>query len=125
MVRTTPRPVVKDMPAPAGKDLPPDPQQPDGVREMEDVRLMFRNYLTRLGENPVGSNAEIMKAMMGRNSAAAKLGPPPGHSMNVDGELVDFWGTPYFFHQLSREKMEVRSAGADRRMWTQDDLVTK
>lgn len=85
---------------------------------------MFSNYRTRIGENPVGTNAEIMKAIMGGNEAGARLGPPAGQELNGDGELVDRWGTPYFFHQLSKDKMEVRSAGADMKMWTSDDLVS-
>ena len=45
--------------------------------------------------------------------------------VNEKGELVDPWGTPYFFHQLSAMEMEIRSAGPDRIMWTEDDLVIK
>ena len=86
---------------------------------------MLRDFRTRMGENPVGSNAEIMQALMGGNSAGARLGPSSGQSLSADGELVDRWGTPYFFHQLSKNSMEIRSAGPDRRMWTADDLVTK
>jgi hypothetical protein len=45
--------------------------------------------------------------------------------INARGELVDYWGTPFFFHQLSGTEMEIRSAGPDRVMWTVDDLVTR
>ena len=45
--------------------------------------------------------------------------------INPNGELVDSWGTPFFFHQLSSMDLEIRSAGPDRIMWTTDDLVTK
>ena len=41
----------------------------------------------------------------------------------VRGELIDRWGTPFFFHQLSREFMQVRSAGPDRRHFTADDVL--
>lgn len=78
-----------------------------------------------MGENPVGSNAEIMKAVMGGNPVNARLGPPEGQSVNADGELLDHWGTPYFFHQLAKDKMEIRSAGPDRKLFTVDDLVSK
>lgn len=86
---------------------------------------MLRDFRTRMGENPVGSNAEIMKALMGGNPVGARLGPIDGQGINEQGELVDRWGTPYFFHQLSKNSMEVRSAGPDRKMWTADDLVAK
>ena len=78
-----------------------------------------------MSENPVGTNAEIMKAIMGGNPKSAKLGPPEGVGVNPEGELIDHWGTPYFFHQLSAEHMEIRSAGPDKTMWTIDDLLIK
>ena len=128
MVRTAstpPRPVVggpaATVPLPASR---PEPQ-PQGVADLEGVRFMLRDFRTRMGGNPVGSNAEIMRQVMGGNSAGARLGPPAGQSLNESGELLDRWGTPYFFHQLSRSSMEIRSAGPDRRLWTADDLVTK
>ena len=64
----------------------------------------------------MGTNAEIMKAIMGGNPKGAQLGPPEGQTLNGNGELIDRWGTPYFFHQLSKDLMEIRSAGPDRRM---------
>lgn len=93
--------------------------------EADKVTLMLRDYRTRIGENPVGTNAEIMKAVMGGNSKGAMLGPPEGQHLNGDGELVDQWGTPYFFHQLSKSSMEIRSAGPDRKMYTEDDIVVR
>ncbi len=93
--------------------------------ELDKVNLMFRDYRTLMGENPVGTNAEIMKAIMGGNPKGAVLGPPDGMSVNGSGELVDHWGTPFFFHQLSGTHMEVRSAGPDGVMWTSDDVILK
>ena len=86
---------------------------------------MVSDYHTLMGENPVGTNAEIMKQLMGGNSHQATLGPPEGMTVNGQGELVDQWGTPYFFHQLSRDRMEVRSAGPDKVMWTADDVIAR
>ena len=92
---------------------------------VDQVRLMLRDYRTLTGENPVGTNAEIMRALMGDNPRQAKLGPPEGQTLNDDGELVDRWGTPLFFHQLSRTVMEIRSAGPDKVMWTEDDIIAR
>lgn len=89
------------------------------------IRHMINDFHTLTGENPVGTNAEIMKQIMGGNSHQATLGPPEGLPLNAQGELVDAWGTPYFFHQLSRDKMEVRSAGPDKMMWTADDVTAR
>lgn len=93
--------------------------------EIDQVNLMIRDYRTLAGENPVGTNSEIMAAVMGNNPKQAKLGPPAGVKLNEKGELIDRWGTPYFFHQLSGDHMEIRSAGPDKIMWTQDDPVIR
>ena len=97
--------------------------EPEIAADFDKIFLMLRDYRTLAGENPVGTNAEIMKALMGGNPKGAQLGPPEGQSLNENGELIDRWGTPYFFHQLSKDLMEVHSAGPDRRMGSEDDLI--
>ncbi len=92
---------------------------------MDQLILMIRDYRTIEGTNPVGTNSEIMKAVMGGNSKEAKLGPPEGQSLNGQGELVDRWGTAYFFHQMSATHMEIHSAGPDKTFGTPDDLVSR
>lgn len=92
------------------------------MTDLDDVQVTLREYRNVFRENPVGSNAEIMSALNGANPRKVRLGPPAGQSLNASGELCDRWGTPYFFHQLSGTRMEIRSAGPDRTMWTADDL---
>ena len=49
---------------------------------------------------------------------------PPDHpAINRRGELCDRWGTPFFFHAESAKQMSIRSAGPDKKMWTDDDVV--
>ena len=93
--------------------------------DLDQVKLMLRDYRTRMGDNPVGTNAEIMRAVMGGNPKGAQLGPPEGQDLNERGELVDRWGSPVFFHQLSATHMEIHSAGPDRVLGTDDDIVMK
>lgn len=93
--------------------------------DLGKTRQMIQDYHTLMGENPVGTNAEIMQALMTGNSHGATLGPIEGQSLNDKGELVDPWGTPYFFHQLSGNLMEIHSAGPDKVMGTADDLNLK
>jgi len=95
------------------------------AQDLEKISRMLRDYRTSMGDNPVGTNAEIMKAVMGKNPKKARLGPPEGMTLNENGELVDPWGHAFFFHQLSGTQMEVRSAGPDGKMWTGDDIVRK
>ncbi len=92
--------------------------------DLARVRNSLRDFRTIYGENPVGTNAEIMRALNGENSRQARLAPE-GMSLNGNGELVDQWGTPIFFHQLSKDQMEIISAGPDRIMGTNDDILVR
>jgi hypothetical protein len=93
--------------------------------ELDKIHRMIRDYHTVMGENPVGTNAEIMAAIMGKNPHHAVLGPPEGQHLNGQNELVDSWGTPFFFHQISGDVMEIHSAGPDKIFGTSDDLIQR
>ena len=126
-------PMPKPVALAAVEEPPPGPELSSTVASsippftaLENMRAVFRQYTSRFGGNPVGSNPEITAALNGQNPRQVVfLNPDDGMQVNVRGELVDNWGTPYFFHQLSRSEMEIHSAGPDRRMWTADDLVLK
>lgn len=131
-VLPAPLPAVVEAPQPAAPQMfaPPTPPTALDARkkyteELDRVGLMLRDYRTLMHENPVGSNAEIMAALMGGNPKRARLGPPEGTRLNDQGELLDQWGTPYFFHQMSATVMEIHSAGPDKKMWTSDDVVVR
>lgn len=93
--------------------------------EMETVKFFLRDFRASLGENPVGNNAEITKALLGANRTKTQFVVPGDPHVNAAGEFCDPWGTPYFFHALSAREMEIRSAGPDKRMWTADDIVLR
>lgn len=112
--------------APGGLPAPGKPAPPDVIRnELENVQVSLRDYRTAFGENPVGSNGEITKALDGGNPKHLRISFPPGSSVSGQGELCDRWGTPFFFHQLSAKQMEIHSAGPDHLMGTGDDIVVK
>ena len=113
----------------AAAEPPAGPEVGPGLTPLavlENLRSVFRQFSTRFGGNPVGSNSEITATLNGENpKQVGFLNPEDGLRINDQGELIDNWGTPFFFHQLSRTEMEIRSAGPDRKMWTRDDLVIK
>jgi hypothetical protein len=93
---------------------------------LENMSRAVRQYGQMFGGNPVGTNPEITSQLTGNNPKHINfINAEAGIRVNENGELVDPWGTPYFFHQLSGTDMEIHSAGPDRIMWTADDLVTK
>src|SRR5438552_13247699 len=105
---------------------PGSPPPMDPATVLGNMRIVINQYASMFGGNPVGTNPEITKALNGGNPKQARLiNEESGLRINGRGELVDYWGTPFFFHQLSGTEMEIRTAGPDRQMWTSDDLVTK
>ena len=93
---------------------------------LDNARVLIHNYAAQFGENPVGNNAEITAALMGKNDKQVNfLREDSGLRVNEKGELLDAWGTPFFFHQLAADRMEIRSAGEDKKLWTLDDQVTR
>jgi hypothetical protein len=98
----------------------------DAATVLSNMRVTVNQYRSMFGENPVGTNLEITKALNGDNPKQARfIKEELGLRINGSGELVDYWNTPFFFHQLSGTEMEIHSAGPDKVMWTADDLVTK
>lgn len=71
---------------------------------------------------PFGSNEELAAALLGKNRAQLRFLSATHPALNSQGQLVDRWSTPLFFHAVSRDRLDIRSAGPDKTMWTDDDL---
>jgi hypothetical protein len=89
---------------------------------LQDIFIAWRTNYPHDG-NPVGENNEITAALTGKNTLQLALIPPDHPAINQHGELCDRWGTPFLFHQLSGTRMEIRSAGPDRKFGTPDDAI--
>jgi hypothetical protein len=95
------------------------------AQDLDVLQRLFEAWQSNFPRegNPVGENAEIAAALMGDNRLGLALVPKGHRAVNERGELCDRWGTPFRFHQLSGTKMEIRSAGPDRKFATEDDAV--
>lgn len=119
--------------------VPDDPMVLEGAEELtislhteeidpgEDIAILQQVlYLYRqaCGANPQGGlNEEIVERLLGFNEKKVRFLPDPFEYLNGRGELVDRWGSPYFFHPVSAEEMEIVSAGPDKILWTDDDVM--
>ena len=93
----------------------------------EDLKLVkgvFTHFRTVFKENPVGSHHEILAVLSGDNKQQIAY-IPRDHPAVINGELHDRWGTPFYFHQITGEIMEVRSAGPDKQHWSSDDIIIR
>lgn len=95
------------------------------ARDLEILQQVFDTWRSNFPHdgNPVGENTEITAALAGENRLGFALIPKNHPAIDARGELCDRWGTPFRFHQLSGERMEIRSAGPDRTFATEDDAV--
>ena len=99
---------------------------PEGGPEfaMERLGEVLSFYRMVFDENPVASdNPSVMASLMGDNPRGLVFFPENHPALNADGELVDPWGGPYFFHALSGKQMEIVSTGPDRMLGSNDDLI--
>jgi len=94
-------------------------------RDLQILNGILLAWQTNFHEqgNPVGDNAAITAALTGKNPLHFQFIRRDHPAIKGRGELCDRWGTPFFFHALSGTRMELRSAGPDRQMYTDDDLV--
>jgi hypothetical protein len=113
--------------APPARGAAPVPNEsvPSPEAVIRHVRMVITQYNGLFGENPVGTNEEITRALLGNNPRQVNFLSQETDRLTANGEWLDPWGTPYFFHQRSGQDLEVRSAGPDRIMWTADDLVVR
>ena len=131
-VATPTAPAVAPTPVPGPPPEPPSPiaeplNAANGTirRDLEivnDVLTTWRTNFPGRG-NPVGENREITAALTGDNPLKYRFIRHDHPAVNAQGELCDRWGTPFRFHQISGDDMQIRSAGPDRRFGTADDAV--
>lgn len=91
--------------------------------DLATIELLLSEFRKHQGGNPIGENDEIAAALLGGNPKHLSYLPDKGPHLNAAGQLIDRWGTPYFFHQLSGSETEIHSAGPDKELNTADDIV--
>lgn len=121
--RPLPPPVSADpaMRSPLADELLAVGQPP--AADMTIVLSLFDHFRELCGGMPVGTNAEIVNALTGNNPQRMALIARDHPAIDPAGELTDRWGTPFFFHNVARDLIGIRSAGPDREMYTDDDLL--
>jgi len=96
----------------------PEPQ----VKEALHNLLSSIRFLGTEKSYPAGLNVEITNALLGLNSRKFGYLPADSGRINKNGELVDKYGTPYWFHSQTSQTLTITSAGPDRLMHTDDDV---
>lgn len=88
---------------------------------LSDSQLLIKDFDSYF----LPENRHITGFLQGKNRDRLAWIPEQYRFVNDQGELVDRWKTPLFFHRKSGFQFELRSAGPDRKLWTKDDITTQ
>jgi len=102
----------------AAPNLSPENDLTLMARLMENSLLLLKSAAHR----PLSANEDWADLFRGKNAAREEFLPAQHVALNVKGQLIDRWQTPLFFHALGGGRYEIRSAGPDGKLWTDDDL---
>ncbi len=124
---------TRSIPPPAAFFPPGDAQLADygtpGIPPAEDLRLLsvsITNFLIvakRASEFPLSANEEWSAALRGLRPGSEPWISAKSPLLDAQNRLIDRWGTPLHFHALGDKRWELRSAGPDRKLFTDDDLL--
>lgn len=84
------------------------------VQDVDNLFAGLQQYKEYVGKYPVGSNADIAKALLGQNPKKLIILVNRKTDLNDKGEFVDPWNTPLRIYFYDGGVM-VRSAGPNRR----------
>lgn len=73
----------------------------------------LQQYKEFAGTYPVGDNADIAKALLGRTEKKILILAVRKSDLNNKGEITDPWGTPLQFY-FSKNGVLIRSAGPNK-----------
>lgn len=120
--------VKRDVPASSGVEhvVAETPAEVTVIEDVKSVHALVGTFLTAVKEPyrpPLGDNEDIVKALAGGNRYGDVLIATNDPAINERGQLIDRWGTPYHFHARSGDAIDVRSAGPDRILFSEDDVI--
>jgi hypothetical protein len=102
---------------------------PDGspARDMSLLARSIAAFLTihkQAVERPLSANEEWSAALRGQRPGTTRWLEDSAPVFSPTGVIIDRHGSPVHFHALGHLSWEIRSAGPDRKLFTDDDAVS-
>lgn len=94
--------------------------------DLEILSNTLTNFLTvskQAMTRPLSANEEWSAALTGKRLGSEVWISNSQRILDPQKRLIDRWDSPLHFHALGSQKWEMRSAGPDRILWTEDDLT--
>jgi len=89
---------------------------------LQDIVTSYLQNTNTSSRLPLGPNEEFAHALTDPDSMG-DTAIPLNHPAIKNGQIIDRWGKPWFFHQESSGSVSTRSAGPDRKLFTPDDVT--
>lgn len=86
---------------------------------VDSAFLLIKNRDTR----EYATNEDLVLFLQGQNAYQSTYLGKTSPALNDDGQLIDRWASPLIVHPVSQKILELRSAGPDRKPYTDDDLT--
>jgi hypothetical protein len=123
-VPTTPRVAASpDATVPLAELSDPAVPPEKKIRRVHELVRTYTMAMKSRGRVPLADNTDFVRVLTGSNILGVVFLPPDHPSISRQGELLDPWQSPYFFHALAADSWEVVSAGPDRICFNDDDLI--
>ena len=121
---------------------PPSPESPDptpigdallegyadpGGTVQNDLQLIqrlvmsLRTLVKTQDPGRMAVNEDLVEVLLGKNDYKIVFLSTDHPAINPAGQLIDRWNRPLFFHLESADRLDVRSAGPDGKLFTEDD----
>lgn len=94
----------------------------------QDIQLFF-DYLKNVfllmksrDTHQYAINEDLADFLRGKNDYKTPYLSSDSHIFDADQMIIDRWGSPIHIHTISRDQFELRSAGPDKKLFTEDDF---
>ncbi|MEI6715484.1 MAG: hypothetical protein WCO60_17130 [Verrucomicrobiota bacterium] len=94
----------------------------EDIASLNDILITYLQAARSPARPAIGFNEDLLKTLTDR-SILGDAAIPKNHPAIRDGRLIDRWGTPWQVHPISGDFIQLRSAGPDHRLYTDDDLI--
>ena len=95
------------------------------LEALRDVVINCQSLMKNFDTFHLPVYPEIVKFLQGENPENLAWIPAQHPLIKPNIGLLDRNGNPVFFHRLSGLQIEYRSAGADGKHWTDDDIAVR
>lgn len=95
----------------------------EDLKKLHRVTIGYFSLIKDSGRYSIGGNADFSAALQGENPNREVFVRRNHPIFSAEGLLLDRWGSPLIVHPEGWRQLELRSAGADRTAYTEDDII--